>query len=248
MTRVEAYVGVPVTVEVTDGDIGLVGHITCEVYDPLTSVVVLGPTADGISEPRPGSYVVTVTLPVAGRFRVRWAYEAAGVAVSAEEDLVAWPSAPAGARGGEIRHVLVHFATPVRYEEGLDAETWVEGEPGAEGPVPMRGVPFPCVLFLPLGQEETPGGDSPRGRKITRPTILFEPVRPSDWPEAGGSPIVVGADDELLVFAPELAGHFAQAANEAVGTGRWQVDGRPQPFGPPGTVIGVQATLKQVSD
>lgn len=77
---------------------------------------------------------------------------------------------------------------------------------------------------------------------------MFERVRPLDWEEGAGDVIALGPDSELLIFAPELAGHFAQAADEAAGTGRWQVDGRPQPFGPPGSVIGVQAALKQVSD
>lgn len=149
---------------------------------------------------------------------------------------------------GELRHILVHVGTPLVYVEGAADDEWIEGEPGEDGPEPSQGSTFPCVLFLPLGQEESPGGESPRGRKVSRPTIMFEPARPLDWSEDPGVAIEVGPDDELLILAPELAGHFAQVEDAAPGTGRWQVDGRPQPFGPPGRVIGVQAALKQVSD
>lgn len=129
---------------------------------------------------------------------------------------------------GQLAHVLVHTATLLRYEE--DGVAWIEGEPG-DGPEPTLGESFACVLFLPLGTEDDSGA---RSRKVSRPTILWEP------------PARLGADDELLILAPELADHFEQAPGRPVGTGRWQVDGEPQPFGPPGKVIGTQATLKQV--
>lgn len=146
---------------------------------------------------------------------------------------------------GELAHILVHAATPVRYTEGgsdTPADQWIEGEPGADGPEPIKGEPFACVLFLPLGAEESPGADSPRPRKSSRPTIMYE------TPRADGTAVVLSADDELLIAAPELSAHFEQAEGEAAGVGRWQVDGRPQPFGPPGEVIGVQANVKQVTD
>jgi hypothetical protein len=144
---------------------------------------------------------------------------------------------------GQLRRVLVHVATPLDYVEGTAAGVWIEGEPGASGPEPTRGPTFPCVLFLPGGSEDDA---QPRSRKITRPTVLFEPVRPDDWPDAAGTAIALDADSELLISAPELAAWFEQAKGEPAGTGRWQVQGRPQPFGPPGSVIGGQATLKQV--
>lgn len=134
---------------------------------------------------------------------------------------------------------MARFPTPhtvrvLRYAEG-DAD-WIAGEPG-DGPEPVPGDGWPCYLFLPLGQEE-PG---PRSRKITRPQVMFDPA---EMPAGEAAP---SADDELLILAPELAGFFVQAAEEGEGVGRWQVDGAPQPFGPPGVqVIGVLANLKAV--
>lgn len=136
---------------------------------------------------------------------------------------------------GQLRHVLVHVATPLVYADDATAD-WAEGEPG-EAATPAEGPTFPCVLFLPTGQEEA---NPYRPRKITRPTILFEPSRPDDWDDEPGTAITVSADDELLIGAPELA---AWAGSD---NARWQIDGAPQPFGPPGRVIGVQATLKAV--
>jgi hypothetical protein len=90
------------------------------------------------------------------------------------------------------------------------------------------------VLFLPQGTEEQ---GQPRSRKFSRPTLLYEPVNA----DTGAATPDLTGDDELMVLAPELAQWTG--ADEA----RWQVEGTPQPFGPPGRVIGVQVTLKQVS-
>lgn len=107
--------------------------------------------------------------------------------------------------------------------------TWIEGEPG-DGPEPVDGPQFPCFLFLPLGTE-APG---PRSRKITRPTVMWDPAE-----IAGGKD--PRADDELFIVAPELAPVLG------AGSFRWQIEGAPQPFGPPGQpVVGVQANLKRV--
>jgi hypothetical protein len=138
---------------------------------------------------------------------------------------------------GQLRHVLVHRARRLRVEEDAGAAEWIEGEPG-EGPAPVPGPEFPVVLFLPLGSEEA----GPRAKTITRPTLMWEPVNA----DTGETVDAVTADDELLIAATDLASWFEQAPGEEPGVGRWQVDGPPQPFGPPGTVIGVQATLKQV--
>jgi hypothetical protein len=137
---------------------------------------------------------------------------------------------------GQLRHILVHTATPVRFEEAdAGAATWVEGERGETGPEPVLRDAFPAVLFLPGGSEES---DHPRTKKITRPTLLYEPVNADT-----GQPVPeLTAEDELMVEAPELAQWTGEV--EA----RWQVEGTPQPFGPPGRVIGVQATLKQVRE
>lgn len=138
---------------------------------------------------------------------------------------------------GQLRHVLKHSARRLRYVEA-PADEWVEGEPGEDGPVPVASEPFPVVLFLPLGTET----EGPVGRKITRPTLLWEPVNA----DTAAAVPQLGPDDELLILALDLAPYFPPAADEPAGTGRWQIEGRPQPFGPPGRVIGVQATLKQV--
>lgn len=138
---------------------------------------------------------------------------------------------------GQLRHVLVHRGRRLRVVEDAGAVEWIEGEPG-EGPAAVPGPVFPVVLFLPLGSEDA----GPRSKKITRPTLMWEPVNADT-----GEPVEpVTADDELLIDAPDLAAWFEQAPGEEPGVGRWQVDGPPQPFGPPGSVIGVQATLKAV--
>lgn len=138
---------------------------------------------------------------------------------------------------GQLRHVLVHSARRLRVEDDTEPE-WIEGEPG-DGPRPVAGEPFPVVLFLPLGTEETA---RPRSKQVARPTLLWEPVNAN----TGAAVETITADDELLILAADLAPYFEQAPDEPDGTGRWQIDGAPQPFGPPGTVIGVQAVLKQV--
>lgn len=241
------FVGLPFLAVVDNGSAGLVGNIRVEVYDPATGAVLVGPIVD-VVEPQPGTYQAQLVVGVAGLFRVRWSYDSPGGVVTAEEPLSVWPHATAGAEGGALGDLLVHVAIPTRYEEDPGVGEWIEGEPGPQGPEPVTGVAFPLVLFLPLGTEEAPGTESPRGRKVSRPTIMFEPLRPLGWPQQPGTPITLGADDELLIFAPELAQFFEQVAGEAIGTGRWQVEGAPQPFGPPGEVIGVQANVKQVRD
>jgi hypothetical protein len=136
-----------------------------------------------------------------------------------------------------LEDVLVHTATPWRKvddrADAPDEADWIEGEPGADDQEPERGTPFPCVLFLPLGSEEA---GRPRARQVSRPTMLFLPERDD------GSTVDVTGNDELLISAPELAA-WTGAAEQ-----RWQVDGAPQPFGPPGEVIGLQATVLKVDD
>lgn len=138
---------------------------------------------------------------------------------------------------GQLRHVLKHVARRLRVVDDVSVD-WIEGEPG-DGPEPVKGPGFPAVLFLPLGTEDTA---RPRSKQVSRPTLMWEPVNA----DTGAAVEVVSPDDELLIFAPELAGSFAQEPDEPAGTGRWMVDGAPQPFGPPGRVIGLQAIVKQV--
>jgi DNA mismatch repair protein MutH len=132
-----------------------------------------------------------------------------------------------------LADVCIHRATPL--ETRLDTQatgTYLEGERDDETPAPAAvGKRFACVLFLPLGGEEP---NPFRRRKITRPTLLFLPTAED------GSAVSISADSELLIEAPDLAA-FTGGAQV-----RWQVDGDPQPFGPPGEVIGAQATLSKV--
>lgn len=138
---------------------------------------------------------------------------------------------------GRLRRRLVHTARRVRVVDDVptDEDDWIEGEPG-DAPAPQVSAAFPVLLFLPLGTEDD---DRPRSRKVSRPLMLWEP-------QGDGVP-QIAADDELFILAPELAGFFEPATGEPAGTGRWQVDGRPQPFGKPGSVIGAQANLKAVT-
>lgn len=142
---------------------------------------------------------------------------------------------------GQLRHILVHSASAVQWEDGArpaDASGWVEGEPN-EGAEAAMGLPFPCVLFLPLGSEDT---DRPRSRKVSVPTLMWEPINADT-----GDPVEpLNGDDSLIVTAAELVSSFEELAGYP-GAGLWQIDGNPQPFGPPGRVIGYQARLKQVT-
>lgn len=154
---------------------------------------------------------------------------------------------------GQLRHILKHTArrytaVEVTPESALD---WIEGEPGGGeeddpadegGPQRVESGEFPCVLFLPLGSESAPSEG--RSKKVTVPTLLWEPDGTAAVPVPD-----LGPDDEILISAVELAEWFEQAAGFPAGTGLWQIDGAPQPFGPPGgPVIGVQARLKQVTN
>jgi hypothetical protein len=148
------------------------------------------------------------------------------------------------------QYILVHTAVPLTYEEPqTDPATWIEGEPGsAGGGEPTNGTPFVCVLFMP-----SPGGEQQneyRPKVIRQPTILYNPTR--DQPKAAfagapavpanNTPIVITNEDELMITAPELA---AWTGGDTV---RWQAAGDAQPFGPPGVVFGIMATLRIVKD
>lgn len=62
---------------------GLVGTITVEIYDPTNGDSIVAPTTAGITEPRPGTYVVELTCPSAGTYAVRWSADG----ITAEETL-----------------------------------------------------------------------------------------------------------------------------------------------------------------
>lgn len=125
-----------------------------------------------------------------------------------------------------IGNVCVHTATPVAASESDDESTWAAGEPDR---TTVTGESFPCCLFLPLGKRE-----DTRGRQVREPTLLWEAFN-----EEGEPMVPVRESDELLILAEELTGPDPV---------RWQVNGDPQPIGPPGQVIGYQATLIRVSD
>lgn len=126
---------------------------------------------------------------------------------------------------------FVHTATPVTYNDEGNPE-WIEGEPTEGGLTPTDGESFACALFIP--RSSGAASDQYRLREVRVPTLLFNPLRDD------GSIIELSPEDELMIDAPELAPWTG--ANPA----RWMIDGMPQPFGPPGTVLGVLATLRQV--
>lgn len=68
----------------------LVGTMTAEVYDPSTGVTIVPSTSAGITQPRPGTYRWTFTIPTVGTYMVRWDNQAGGIA---EEFLVVRASA-----------------------------------------------------------------------------------------------------------------------------------------------------------
>lgn len=133
--------------------------------------------------------------------------------------------------------LLVHTATPQVTTAGPDAETqWIEGTPSTEGTKPRAGVPFPCVLFLPQAPEQAGEQVSWKPRVLTRPTLLYNPTRDD------GTPVRLTKDAELDVLAVDLAPFLGAE------TVRWQLDGDPQPAGPPGRPVVVIANLKRVED
>lgn len=133
-------------------------------------------------------------------------------------------------------YVLVHTASALEYDEPqTPTPEWVEGEPGPSGGgTPTPGAPFPCVLFMPTGGGDV--ADPYRRRVVEQPTLLFNPTRED------GTPVSLLRESDVLVTAAELA---PWTGGETV---RWSVVGEPQPFGPPGQVFGVQATLRAVQD
>lgn len=139
--------------------------------------------------------------------------------------------------------ILTHVATPLQYVEDDDAPEWIEGEPGPSGVTPTLGAAFVCVLFLPA-----PGGaasDAYRPRTVRTPTLMYNPTRDHAHGAAVAdhSAIVVTAEMELLVDAPELAPWMGGTS-----PARWQATGDAQPFGPPGKVYGIQSTLQRVEN
>lgn len=120
-----------------------------------------------------------------------------------------------------------------------DPEVWVEGEPSEAGiEEVVEDSPageFAVILFLPTpGAEQSGEAVSWRPRTIVRPTLLYNVVSGVELPSK---------DVELLICAPDL--------QPVTGSGwiRWQVEGEPQMFGPPGrATVGMQAVLKRVLD
>lgn len=144
-----------------------------------------------------------------------------------------------------LEDVTVHRAWPLRQTQPDEpgGGEWVEGEwvpdvaPDAED---ARGVGFDCCLFLPIGDEEEAATRVIYGRNVTRPTLLYLPE------DDAGNAVALTHEEELLIVAPEINVTEGRAADAEV---RWAVQGRPQPFGPPGEdVIGLQARLARVED
>lgn len=147
--------------------------------------------------------------------------------------------------------VLVHVAVPQEFSEPQSSPVeWVEGEPGPQGGGELvAGVPFVCVLFLPTagGMQANPY----RVRVVESPTLLYNATRSSTRPAAAGAPavaadgsaIVLADEDEVRLYAPDLAAWL-----EGENPSRWQVSGASRPAGPPGTPVVVQTTLSRVVD
>ena len=85
-----ALANTPFGLAVSGADPDLVGIISIEIYDPETTVGVLGPFTSGITEPRPGTYITTLSVPIVGNFVARWSYpdpEGDPEPIVAEEDV-----------------------------------------------------------------------------------------------------------------------------------------------------------------
>lgn len=131
--------------------------------------------------------------------------------------------------------ILVHRAETL-LDRAAAPLVWVEGEP-TEGTVDVSASPatsWPCVLFVPQTGETSEAQRSWRPRAVQRPTVMWNP-----GDVVGDQP---GKDARLAITAPELAPWTG--AERVV----WQVDGLPQPAGPPGAPVVVVATVKQVVD
>lgn len=124
--------------------------------------------------------------------------------------------------------ILRHSGVRIREQKSGE---WVEGSRDV-GPVESQ--PFDCILFLP-----PPGGETNRrGRQVKRPTLMYEPI------DVTGADFGLKKTDSVRLTAAE-----EDPPVRALIEGVWEVDGDPQPFGPPGeVVVGLQATLKRVSD
>jgi len=96
---------------------------------------------------------------------------------------------------------------------------WIEGE---RDEVEVPGTPFLAFFDPPSDQES-----NRKGRRVAEPTIIY----------IEGA---LRAEDVVTLAAPRLGGFW---------DGRWQVNGDPQPFGPPyDTPVGYQARLRRVDD
>ncbi len=133
-----------------------------------------------------------------------------------------------------LEDILEHTATPVVTVEAAER---VEYERIAE---PVRGEPFPCVVFLP-----NTGMESRRGRRIEKPQMMYLPMY-AEPPEGSGEAVQLGVGAQLGIVAPEQ--------NLALGLDPeaeilWTVESSPQPLGRPGDEpVGMYVTLRKVKD
>lgn len=81
---IRAQAGVAFEALAGDAAAGLVGTITVEVYDPTNGATILAARTSGITEPRPGTYRVALTVATAGTYAVRWVTPSA----AADEELL----------------------------------------------------------------------------------------------------------------------------------------------------------------
>jgi hypothetical protein len=142
--------------------------------------------------------------------------------------------------------VTVHLATPVSTEQGTDPKDWIEGEPDE---VQVAGTSFEVFYMHGPGASEE---NAPRGRrKIEGPTIIYEAERND------GEFVSLVAEDEVIIDPAEdedlwqvLGGAGQVVTIDGVGIPGvlFQANGDPEPFQPPGEVLGFQARLKRVLD
>lgn len=123
-----------------------------------------------------------------------------------------------------LEDICVHRATVKRTErtgEKVEGE-WEEAA--------VDGQTFDCILFPP-----EPGPEQNLLRRVILvPTLLHYAE------DVAGAPLTLSKDEEVDVTVIGIPAKWG---------GRWQVDGEPQPFGPPGAApVGELATLKRVGE
>ena len=91
---VTAVAGTSFVAAIHDANPGRVGSVTLEVYDPEAGTVAHAASASGITEPRPGTYAATLSIPNPGTWVLHWMDTGD---ILAEEDLLVLEAGYTGA-------------------------------------------------------------------------------------------------------------------------------------------------------